>query len=92
MIYPAPKSVYVDVDGTLVRNGVLNFTLVAELKTRKAAGYELVLWSMRGREHAQQAANHFEVSFLFDAILSKPGILVDDRGIEWLRHVQIVIA
>lgn len=79
------NNIYVDVDGTLVRNDVLNVKLVDWLKRQKSRGYVLTLWSMRGVEYAKAAATKFGVTELFSFILSKPNCIVDDCGWRWTR-------
>ena len=53
---PPPRVIFCDVDGTLIVSGMVNARLVDWLRLRHADGFELVLWSSRGREHAEKAA------------------------------------
>jgi len=86
--YQPQKVVYVDVDGTLLIDGKCNNHLVAVLTDLKAEGYELILWSARGKEHAQKAAGLTRTVGLFDIVLTKPGYVVDDKGWTWTRFVK----
>jgi hypothetical protein len=89
MKYPPTKSIFVDVDGTLVLNGGrLNATLVEFCRLRKAEGFDVILWSARGKEHALKAATFFDVADAFTAILPKPGYIVDDKGWTWTRFTK----
>jgi predicted mannosyl-3-phosphoglycerate phosphatase (HAD superfamily) len=85
-----PRVIFVDVDGTLSLRGNPNAPLVKFLRRRKSEGFEIVLWSMRGARYAHEAAKAFGVLDLFDAIVSKPGFVVDDKGLEWLRSAMIL--
>ena len=84
------KVIYVDVDGTLVVGGKPNRKLVELLTQWKKAGFELVLWSAAGREHAEEMAELCGVTDCFSVILSKPGYIVDDVGWKWTRWVKVV--
>lgn len=78
--YPPTKSIAVDVDGTLHKNGVVNARVVEFCRMQKARGFVLTLWSARGKTYAQTAAERFGVTELFDYIVSKPGYVLDDQG------------
>lgn len=88
--YPPTKTIAVDVDGTLHTKGVLNARVVEFCKTQKAAGFHLMLWSARGKEYAQSAAEQFEVAHLFDDIISKPGHILDDQGWSWIKYTRVI--
>lgn len=88
--YPLMRAVAVDVDGTLFIGGVVNTALVQWCRKRKSEGFELTLWSSRGREYAQRAARLANVHDVFDHIISKPGYLVDDVGWSWIRYTRVV--
>jgi len=86
MKMPPTKCLAVDVDGTLVVNGKLN-TLVSDYARRKlAAGFEVILWSARGKAYAETQADKFGVRDCFSVIISKPGFIVDDRGWSWIKY------
>ena len=90
MLYDRLKVIAVDVDGTLVGNdGALNSDLVEWCKNRKAAGFSLFLWSSRGETYAKETARRFEIEYLFDHILSKPGYIVDDHGWSWINFTHV---
>jgi ribonucleotide monophosphatase NagD (HAD superfamily) len=88
--FPTPRIIYVDVDGTLINGVVPNASLVAWLRQRKADGFRLFLWSMRGDEHALAAATLAGCVDVFDAILPKPGHILDDKGWAWIRDTNWV--
>lgn len=90
--YPMPKWVFVDVDGTLIKEGVLNQRLVDWCKERKQEGFKIVLWSNQGIEHATQAAASANVTDIFDFIISKPGYIVDDKEWSWANFVPALDA
>jgi hydroxymethylpyrimidine pyrophosphatase-like HAD family hydrolase len=87
---PPPRTIAVDVDGTLHREGISNTRLILWLEEQKAAGYSLMLWSMRGEEHARRVASHCNAEHLFDLICSKPGYVVDDQGWQWIKETKII--
>lgn len=88
--HPFTKCVAIDVDETLVVDGKLNTCVIDYAKDRKAAGFEIILWSARGREHACQTAERFGIVDLFSSIISKPGYVVDDMGWAWTRYTRVV--
>lgn len=55
------KNIAIDVDGTLYVNGHLNDKVVAFCTMAKGKGYTLMLWSARGKGHAQAIADQFGV-------------------------------
>ena len=84
-----PKAVFVDVDGTLELRGMqLNRPLIDKIKTMRNNGYEVCLWRSRGKEHAEQVAAKHGVTELFDSIISKPGVIIDDAGWSWTAFVS----
>lgn len=89
---PPPSCVAVDVDGTLFsskRPRLLNSRLVALLRKRSAQGWEIIIWSMRGTAYARRAA--YAAGLADVAIcIAKPSVIIDDRGLEWLRSAQVV--
>lgn len=90
-LYPPPNLIAIDVDGTLVdKHGNLNTALVEWIRQRKADGHELALWSMQGRRHAQTTAEAFGIADLFEMILAKPGMIVDDQGWHWIKYTKVV--
>lgn len=88
--YPPTRSIAVDVDGTLHRNGVANDRVIEFCKKQKALGFRLMLWSARGKEYAQSAADKFGVTGLFDDIVSKPGYVLDDQGWSWIKYTHVI--
>jgi len=86
-----PKAVYVDVDGTLIDRGRLNARLVEQLVIQRSTGWFIALWSSRGLAYAQAAAKDHNITDLFDVILPKPGIMIDDQGAGWLKYVRLIM-
>ena len=87
---PPPRVIAVDVDGTLHMNGVSNTRLITWLAEQKAAGYSLMLWSLRGEQHARAIASQCKADHLFDLICSKPGYVIDDQGWQWIRETRVI--
>jgi len=90
MTHPVPRVIYCDVDGTLHRNGMANTRLIAWLNDRKAEGFTLYLWSMRGDKHARDWAHSLGIVELFAAIVPKPGYIVDDQGWTWVKFTRCI--
>ena len=90
MTYDPPKLIAIDVDGTLVINGVLNSKLLKWCRDRKQEGFTLMLWSARGSDYAKAAAKSCDAIDLFDTITGKPGYIVDDLGWSWIKFTKVV--
>ena len=92
--YPPPSTIAIDVDGTLIISGEVNRPLVAWAAVQKARGYKLMLWSARGEQHAERAAQLVEQAChlpqFFDAVVSKPGYVIDDLGWTWVRYTRVI--
>jgi len=85
-----PKTIYVDVDGTLIlKDGKTNQDLI-DFLIAKANTYELNLWSMAGERHAREVADRLKITSLFSHILTKPGYMIDDDGKNWLRFTHLI--
>jgi len=87
---PPPEWIYIDVDGVLLVKGTINQVTVKFCKKQHSRGRKLVLWSMNGQGHAVQAARKAGISSLFEAIVSKPGCIVDNQGWAWIKAVRVV--
>jgi len=88
---PPPKLIAVDVDATLIlRSGRINQAVVDWLHKRKAEGFRLMLWSMRGKQWALDAATRWQCADLFDCIEGKPGYILDDKGWSWARDTIVI--
>lgn len=90
MILNQPRTIYVDTDNTLDLYGELNETLVNYLIEKKQEGYTIILWSMAGRNHAFKVAEEYNLIHLFDTFLTKPGIIIDDKGIRWMARTVVL--
>jgi hydroxymethylpyrimidine pyrophosphatase-like HAD family hydrolase len=60
----------VDVDGTIHQSGVVNRRLLDWLVVKKSSGYELMLWSARGTDHARKLATLTKSVDLFDVMVA----------------------
>lgn len=89
--YPPPRVIAVDIDGTLLNNGILNQPLVEWCNKKKQDGFRLMLWSSRGLDYANRFVAHFGLDGIFDDVVSKPGYLVDDQGWRWIRYTKVVL-
>ena len=85
--YPKQKWIYVDVDGTLTKN---TDNVLKWLREQKESGAKLVLWSSAGQDHSRQVAMRYDCVNLFEAILSKPGAIVDDVGWSWIKYTSVI--
>ena len=85
---PPPRCIAIDVDGTLITDGRVNQPLVDYARGAAEAGFDILIWSMRGRIHAERAMQAAGLTDVARAI-SKPGLIIDDQGLTWLRHVRI---
>lgn len=71
---------FFDVDGTLLGWGdEINWKLVNEARRAKQAGYKLVLWSYGGASWARRFATLSQTEDLWDYIMGKPGVVIDDH-------------
>ena len=84
------KTLYVDIDGTLLRRGWPNVGLIAFLRKQQAQGVELIAWSARGREYAEEAVRQLGIVDLFFTVIGKPTHIIDDQAWSWIRYVGIV--
>lgn len=89
-MYPRNKVIFVDVDGTLHQQGIVNQVVVDWCKDIKSKGFTLVLWSMRGSAYARESARLIGIEDLFEAIISKPGYILDDDGWSWVKYTQVI--
>lgn len=72
--------IFFDTDGTLLGwHDEINWKLIAEAKRLKQSGYVLVLWSYGGASWARRFATLSKTEDLWDYIIGKPGVVVDDH-------------
>jgi len=88
---PKPKSIFVDIDGTLTSRGKLNSVVIEYCRRKKAEGFDIVLWSARGREYAEDIATRFGLTNFFTATIGKPGYIIDDIGWSWIKNTKHLI-
>ena len=84
----AKNTIFIDVDGTLLIDGQANKKLVAWLSAVPAGQFEIILWSSRGKDHAEKAARFTGTTSYFAAIISKPNYIIDNDGLKWVRLVE----
>lgn len=75
-------------DGTLLIRGKLNQKLADWIQAKQLKGFETLLWSAQGKDHAQKVAERFEITGHFSAIISKPGFIVDDKSWSWIKFTK----
>ena len=88
--YPPTRCIGIDVDGTLIQDGRLNRRLAEWAKEKKAEGYEVILWTAQGADHARRVADAHGIAGNFTAIIGKPGFIVDDMGWRWVKYTKIL--
>lgn len=90
MAMPAPSTIFVDVDNTLLAaTGIVNEPLIEFIRQKKSQGCVFVLWSMRGKQAALDVARYLEIEDCFDAIVAKPSAIIDDFGWQWVSKWNI---
>jgi len=88
LIFPPTKCIAIDVDGTMLVQGKLNVKLAAIAKQMKLEGFEVILWSARGKKHAEHVASSLGVTDCFTVIISQPGYITDDMGWGWIKFTR----
>ena len=88
--FSTSRAIYCDVDGTLLLLTGPNLELIRGLKRLKETGFRLFLWSARGDTYAAKAAALCGCSSLFEAIIPKPGAVIDNAGWAWTKFVKIL--
>ena len=88
--YTPRKVVAVDVDDTLVIAGTLNVGLVEWCKAMREDGYRVYLWSARGERHALSIVQLYGLSDVFDKVMAKPSVVVDDQGWGWVKYTKVI--
>lgn len=89
MKFPPPQCLAVDVDHTLVHQGVVSKWVVDKIIDANSKGLDVILWSMRGREYAEGAARYAGISDLVICV-SKPGFVIDDQGLQWTKTCRVL--
>ena len=83
---------FIDVDGCLLVRRQINQALVKFCRQHRADGWDIVLWSARGRIHAEKVACMAGLDDgTFVAIISKPEIVIDNNHFDWMRECRVVI-
>jgi len=89
MTYPERKTIYVDVDGTLLIKDRINIKLVSYIKSKKREGYDINIWSMRGKKYAEKWMIRAGLKYDVTHCLSKPGMIIDDEGWNWIKNCRV---
>ena len=84
------KTIFVDVDGTVWRNGILDHKLVEWCRARMKEGFTFILWSARGEMYARVVAERFGITDIFKYIISKPEQVIDDQGWAWVKYTKVI--
>ena len=82
------KVIAVDVDDTLIVDGCVDFLLVDWCRVKRKEGFYMILWSQRGRGHAEKMAIKANATEIFNIIIGKPGYIVDDQGWTWTKFTR----
>ena len=90
MNYPQRKCIAIDIDDTLIGKGKLNKVVYDLAKQRLAEGWEVVLWSARGKDYAQEIATKHGIADAFSMVMGKPSVIVDDKGWSWIKYTKAI--
>ncbi len=88
--YPKPDVVYIDVDGTLLVDDVVNHQLVSWARQRHHEGKQIIVWSARGADNARRAVELCKIDDIVSHALSKPGYVVDDLGHRFTQYMEVI--
>ena len=83
------STVCIDVDGTLLVKGKINRNLVNWIKLNRT-NFNIYCWSLAGEDHAKEVINKFKLETLFDHVISKPHLIIDDRGWNWIKETRVI--
>lgn len=85
------RSLYVDVDDTLLRSGRIVGPVATAIEAAISQGTDVVIWSARGKSHAERAA---QMAGLYGRVtcLCKPDAIIDDRGWGWVKWTRVLSA
>jgi hydroxymethylpyrimidine pyrophosphatase-like HAD family hydrolase len=85
------RALYVDCDNTLLRSGRIVEPVAAAIREALRRGTDVVIWSARGREHAETVAR---MAGVFDCVICvcKPDAIIDDVGWSWVRYARVLSA
>lgn len=81
--FPPPRCLAIDVDGVLLVRGQIDQRVVEHARLRISEGWDVYVWSSRGRAHAERAC---KMAGLDVPAISKPGYILDDKGWGWTRY------
>ena len=85
------KFVYVDVDGTLIKDGRVNHRVVEFITEIACEVIKVVVWSQRGEAYARYCVEHAGLRRHVSYCLAKPHFLIDDMGWNWVKGVPVLL-
>ena len=85
------RSLFVDVDDTLLRSGRIVGPVAAAIEAAMSQGTDVVVWSARGKAHAERAAQMAGLEGRVTCV-GKPDAIIDDRGWGWIRYARVLSA
>ena len=83
------RAIYVDCDNTPLRSGRVVEPVAAAIREALRRGTDVVIWSARGRGHAETVARMAELS---EQVMCacKPDAIIDDVGWSWVRYARVL--
>ena len=85
------RALYVDCDNTLLRSGRIVEPVAAAIREALRRGTDVVIWSARGRGHAETVARMANLSDQVVCVC-KPDASIDDVGWTWIRFARVLNA
>lgn len=93
---PRPKTIFVDVDDTLVRSvgqtRIPMAAVIAHIRRLHDAGHLLYLWSSDSADYARASAEELGIAHCFQAFLPKPQAYIDDQAVADWRFCRPAIS
>lgn len=85
------KTVYVDVDLTLIDIDGKLLPHVEEMLPKLLLRYTLICWSAGGAEYAESILKRYDLKKYFTYVLDKPDIIIDDSPQGLLNSSNLVL-
>lgn len=83
------RTICIDCDGVLVNGTTINQAVVDRAKELHDAGWEIVIWSARGRGYAFAIACAAGLTGVGYQAIGKPILMVDDRPQDFFRYCKV---
>lgn len=80
----------VDVDGTLLAGKHPRKRVVDQVKAKHNDGYQIIVWSSAGEDHARAAINLCGIEGIVHAVISKLGYILDDQRWSWIKYTKVL--